>query len=125
MQNYNNLRVTARARAVVSAAYRATETLPRREMFGLTSQMRRAAISAALNIVEGCSRSSTAELIRFLQISIGSAMELEFCCILCGDLHFGTPESIDGLLALNKTLQKELAALIGSLRRRKKSGNRS
>ena len=124
MQNYNNLRVTARARSVVKEAYLATDSFPKREMFGLVAQMRRAAISSALNIVEGCSRRSTKELIRFLEISVGSSMELEFCCVLADDLGFGNKTATARLISLNKTFQRELSALIAALRKRKTTGTR-
>jgi four helix bundle protein len=125
MQSYSNLRVTGRAREVVRATYDFTRNFPRTEQFGLTSQMRRAALSSALNIVEGCSRNSTRELIRFLEVSSGSAMELEFTLLIAEDLDFGQPDANRRLFDLNHLFQKELASLIGALRRRAKTRTRS
>ncbi len=105
MQSYHNLEVAARAREVINATYRFTATFPRGEQFGLIAQMRRAAISTGLNIVEGCSRSTTKELIRFLQISMGSAMELEFTHPIAGDLGYGRVTENQSLFALNLVLQ--------------------
>ena len=63
---------------LVLLVYRATETLPRHELYGLTSQARRAAFSAAANIVEGASRKGKNEFRHFLDISLGSLAELEY-----------------------------------------------
>ncbi|HXJ93219.1 MAG TPA: four helix bundle protein [Terriglobia bacterium] len=66
--------------------YKATRTFPRDELYGLTSQTRRAAASVAANIAEGCGRMGGAEFSRFLQIAMGSASELEFHLLLAHDL---------------------------------------
>ena len=125
MQSYSNLRVAGRARDVVRSTYAFTRDFPRSEQFGLTAQMRRASVSSALNIVEGCSRRSTRELIRFLEMSSGSAMELEFTLLIAEDLEFGRLETNRKLFELNRILQKELASLIGALRRRANAGTRA
>jgi four helix bundle protein len=61
---------------------------PESEKYGLTSQVRRAAYSIPCNIAEGCSRSSEKEFAHFLEISLGSAQELEYCLLLTKDLAF-------------------------------------
>lgn len=66
--------------------YQATAKFPKSELFGLTSQMRRAAASIPANIAEGCGRSGKAELSRYLQISMGSASEVEYHLMLAHDL---------------------------------------
>lgn len=68
------------------AVYKATVTFPREEMYGLTSQIRRASGSISANIAEGCGRSSEIEFARFLQIAFGSASELEYHLLLSHDL---------------------------------------
>jgi four helix bundle protein len=73
MQDAKNLVVGEQARALALAIYRHTESFPRSECFGLTSQMRRAAVSIASNIAEGCGRRSNRELLTFLYIPAGSA----------------------------------------------------
>jgi four helix bundle protein len=123
--NYNNLRVSRRARSVIGLTYSFTRSLPRDEMLGLTAQMRRAALSSGLNIVEGCSRSSTRELIRFLQMSVGSAMELEFALLITHDLGLGSREGRLQLWRSNKILQRETSALIRTLRLRLARRSRS
>ncbi|HEY6218614.1 MAG TPA: four helix bundle protein [Gemmatimonadaceae bacterium] len=125
MQSYRRLRVTGRAREVIRSTYEFTRGLPREEQFGLTSQMRRAAISIGLNIAEGCSRRGTRELIRFLEFSIGSAMELDFGLLICEDLGYGSAIARKSLYELNRIGQRELAALIRSLRHRVATGDRA
>ena len=62
---------------LVATIYKESQNLPENERYGLTSQIRRSAVSIPSNIGEGCSRSSTKELVRFIEISFGSAFELE------------------------------------------------
>ena len=68
--------------------YRATEAFPSRERFGLTDQIRRASISIPANIAEGCGRRSQRDFARFLQISVGSANELEYHLLLARELGY-------------------------------------
>jgi four helix bundle protein len=78
MRDHTKLRAFDLADALALAVYKATANFPREEMFGLTSQLRRAAISIASNIVEGCARFSEAEYVHFLDMAYGSAREVEF-----------------------------------------------
>jgi four helix bundle protein len=68
--------------------YASRKDFPKDEMFGLTSQMRRASASIGMNIAEGCCRKGDAEMVRFLQIAIGSASELEYQLLLVHDLKY-------------------------------------
>lgn len=68
--------------------YRLTAAFPKDELYGLTSQMRRACASIPANIAEGCGRSGSAELVRYLHIAMGSASELEYLVLLAHDLRF-------------------------------------
>jgi len=68
--------------------YQLTQNLPQQEIYGLTSQMRRASSSVPANIVEGCGRESDAEFKRFLIIAQGSANELEYFTVLAKDLGY-------------------------------------
>jgi four helix bundle protein len=87
MEDFKNLKVWAKAHEMTLVVYRKTQTLPREEVYGLTSQLRRAAASVGANIAEGCGRRSDGEMRRFLQIARGSASELEYHLLLARDLH--------------------------------------
>ena len=76
MRDHTKLRAFELADEVVLLIYRATVGFPKEEIYGLTSQMRRAAISVPSNIVEGCARESQTEYLRFLGIAFGSIREL-------------------------------------------------
>jgi len=79
---YQDLVVWQKAMMLAEAIYQATRTFPKEELYGLTSQMRRAAVSVPSNIAEGQGRNSTQEFIRHLSIALGSLLELETQVIL-------------------------------------------
>ena len=70
------------------AIYKATTAFPQTELYGLTSQIRRASVSIPANIAEGCGRDTEKELARFMHIAAGSASELEYHLLLAYDLRF-------------------------------------
>jgi four helix bundle protein len=117
MQNAANLRVTAEARTLAVAVYRATTRFPAAERFGLTSQMRRAAVSVGSNIAEGCGRFGNRELVHFLQIALGSVSELEFQSQIATDLEFLTAADVPLLDQISR-VKRMLARLIKSHRSR-------
>ncbi|MHB1184272.1 MAG: four helix bundle protein [Desulfobulbia bacterium] len=78
MRDHTKLRVFEMADEVVVLIYQATTKFPREEIYGLTSQMRRAAVSVPSNIVEGCARESQADYLRFLHMAFGSLRELHY-----------------------------------------------
>lgn len=82
MQDYKKLNVWQKAHLLAVDIYQATNSFPRNELFGITSQIRRASVSIPANIAEGCGRGSNAELSRFLEFSLGSANELEYQLLL-------------------------------------------
>src|SRR6516164_11165111 len=88
MKNYEELEVWHKAHALTVQLYRETESFPRSEMFGVTSQIRRAAGSIGANLAEGCGRWTDGELARFVQIAMGSASELQNHLRLARDLEF-------------------------------------
>lgn len=88
MPDFKKLDVWVDAHAFVLDIYRSTSTFPRTEQFGLTSQIRRAAVSIPANLAEGCGRDTQAELARFASIALGSANELEYLLILAYDLGY-------------------------------------
>ena len=86
MKDFRNLKVWDKAHKFVLDIYSVTNMFPKVETYGLTSQLRRAAVSIPTNIVERSSRGSDKDFARFIQISIGSASETEYLLILCYDL---------------------------------------
>jgi four helix bundle protein len=88
MQDYKKLQAWQKAHSLVLQTYAISATFPRAELFGLTSQMRRAAISVAANIAEGCCRGGNRMLAQSLRVSLGSAGELEYYLVLATDLKF-------------------------------------
>jgi four helix bundle protein len=86
MKNFRDLNVWEKSHGLALQVYRATADFPAKEVYGLTSQIRRAAASIPGNIAEGCGRNGDAELARFLQIAVGSASELEYHLLLAHDL---------------------------------------
>ena len=88
MRDFKKIQVWERAHRFVLKIYKITSTFPKDELYGLTSQMRRAAVSIPSNIAEGSGRDTQAELARFVHISGGSASELEYQLILAHDLGY-------------------------------------
>jgi four helix bundle protein len=118
MQNAFDLQVTTVARSLASAVYRATQSFPSAERFGLTAQMRRAVVSIGSNIAEGCGRSGDRELVQFLHIALGSASELEFQTWIATDLQFLRETAASPLLSEVARLKKMLARFIKALKSR-------
>jgi four helix bundle protein len=100
----------------VLAVYRASRSFPESERFGLTSQLRRAAVSIPANIAEGCGRRGDRELARFLHIASGSASELEYYVVLAQDLGYLPSPDPNSLLTLATEVRRMVAALARSLR---------
>ena len=86
--DHKSLDVWKRSISLVKKVYELTSSFPKEEMFGLTSQIRRAAVSVPSNIAEGCARNSDKELIQFLYISLGSLSELETQFIIANELGY-------------------------------------
>ena len=118
MQNPKKLLVTARARELAVLTYRATQALPRDERFGLTSQMRRAAVSIGSNIAEGCGRQSDTAFAAFLHYALGSANELEFQLGISLDLAFLPVAECEILASRIIEMKKMLSRLIVSVSRK-------
>jgi len=108
MRDFRQLKVWEKSHQLVLSVYRGTNTFPVNEQYGLTSQMRRAAISIPANIAEGCGKNTDAELARYMQISMGSASELEYHLLLAHDLNYLTTDGYvplhDGVVEVKKML---------------------
>jgi four helix bundle protein len=118
MRDHSKLRAFQLADELALGVYRATRSFPREELFGLTSQMRRAAVSVASNIVEGCGRRTQADYLHFLDIAFGSFRELEYQISLANRLSYLDSDMHTSLHAKCTETSKVLAALIRSLRER-------
>ena len=88
MGDYKKLAVWEKAHQLTLDVYRITASFPKEEMYGLTSQIKRASASIPANIAEGSGRGGDAELVRFLRIAMGSAYEVEYHLLLAHDLSF-------------------------------------
>jgi four helix bundle protein len=117
MRDYTKLRAFELADELAIAVYRVTRSFPREEQFGLTSQMRRAAVSVASNIVEGCARHTETEYLRFLDIAFGSVRELEYQLSLATRLGFIDAATSDPVAMIAQETSKVLGGLIRSLRK--------
>src|SRR3954464_4539247 len=111
MRNFKELRVWDEAHKLTLMLYEDTEEFPRKEMFGLTSQIRRAASSIGANLAEGCGRQSEGELARYVQIALGSASELEYHLLLSRDLAFLRKSSYEKAQTRLTSVRKMLMAL--------------
>ncbi|MGZ3689617.1 MAG: four helix bundle protein [Bdellovibrionota bacterium] len=117
MEDFKNLRVWVKAHDLTLHIYQSTRSFPKEEIYGLTSQMRRASGSIGANIAEGCGRRSDPEMNRFVQIARGSASELEQHLLLARDLRFLTDSEFGELEEQTLEVQRMLAALSQRLQR--------
>jgi four helix bundle protein len=116
MRDHTKLQAFQLADALALLTYRMTAAFPRQEMFGLTSQMRRAAVSVPSNIVEGCARETLSDYLRFLWIAYGSTKELEYQASLAQRLGFLQSGAYGEFRELCVRTAKTLNALLCSLR---------
>ena len=112
MVDYKSLDVWQKARMIVKEIYAISETFPPEEKYGLTSQIRRAAVSVPSNIAEGYNRHSSKDFVHFLRIAKGSAAETETQLILAKDVSFVTAEKADPLLIEIDKLIRMISSLI-------------
>jgi len=115
LKNYKELKVWQKSYNLCLDVYRTTGIFPKEEMYGLTSQMRRSAVSVPSNIAEGYGRKTTADYIRFLYIAYGSLCELETQIMLVGDLNYSDDGRLEALKANISEVERMLKALINSL----------
>ena len=112
---FRDLKVWEKAHQLVKGLYQATGHFPTEEKFGLTAQMRRAAVSIPANIAEGCGRGSDRDMARFLQMSMGSASELEYELLLAHELGLLDSQSLQELAERTTEVKRMLASLIRRL----------
>ena len=117
MRDHRKLRAFELADQLVLLVYEFTRNFPRNEMFGLTSQMRRCAVSVPANIVEGSGRYTENEYVRFLDIAFGSLRELGYYIDLSHRLGFLQHQARSKLEGIHDELSRTLSGLIRSLRK--------
>jgi len=114
-KRFEDLIVWRKAHQLVLAVYRFTESFPRTEIFGLTSQFRRSVISVAANIAEGFKKRGNADKARFLNIAQGSLEECRYYLILAKDLNFGESSEIyKSLEEVSKLIEAYYKAIISN-----------
>jgi len=116
MKDFRKLKVWERGHQLALKMYQATTSYPKNELYGLTSQSRRAATSIPTNLAEGCGRKGDAEFARFVQIAMGSACELEYLLILANDLGYLKHDDSDALSADVIEVKQMLSGLLQKLR---------
>ncbi len=115
VMTHKNLNVWQNAMSFVVDIYRVTQSFPDEEKYGITSQMRKAAVSIPTNIAEGYGRLYKKEIIRFLYIALGSASELETLLIISSELKFIDNLKFDVLKEKNVEIIKMISVLIRSV----------
>jgi four helix bundle protein len=121
-QSFRDLVVWQRAMQLTVSVYRLTRDFPREEIYGLTSQMRRAAVSIASNIAEGQGRLGSGEFRQFLGIARGSTCELQTQLDIARALSFGEAKQIDEAERLSHEVGKMIFAFLESLKNQKGDG---
>lgn len=109
---YSKLKVWQLSRTLTGAIYELTSTFPKSEIFGLSNQMRRAAVSVPSNIAEGCGRRSDRETVRFLYFARGSLFEIETQCYLALDRNYIENETFNRVFELLQSCKRLLNGLI-------------
>ena len=116
MQDFRKLQVWGRSHDLTLKIYELTSGFPRDEIYGLTSQIRRACASIPTNIAEGCGRGSSTDFARFLQIVMGSASETEYLILLAHDLKYLNDDQYVALIDTIVSAKKMLASLLRNIR---------
>jgi four helix bundle protein len=116
MQDFRKLKVWKQAHALTLDVYSLTRAFPKEELFGLTRQMRRSSSSIPTNIAEGCGRGGDVDFARFVQMSMGSACELEYQLELSRDLGYLANDRCSKATAQTQEVKRMLAGLLTTLR---------
>jgi len=102
--------------------YEMSNAFPARERFGITSQIRRAAVSVPSNIAEGYGRNSTADYLRFLRMAVGSAYEIETQLLLCKELGYAEKRTVQNVRNVLIEVMKMLMALVSKVKTSRSKG---
>ncbi|AZI68795.1 four helix bundle protein [Cloacibacterium normanense] len=112
MRDYKKYDIWKLSHLLTLEVYRITESFPKEEIFGLTSQIRRASSSIGINIVEGCGRGSDEDFKRFLRNASGSAFEVEYILLLSKDLNYISEDKFLELTPKAEELKMKISKLI-------------
>ncbi|MDP1620843.1 MAG: four helix bundle protein [Bacteroidales bacterium] len=118
MKTHRDLDVYKGTVALVIEIYQKTSDFPKSEIFGLTSQIRRAGVSIAANISEGVARGSSRDYIRFLRISFGSLSELETLVIIAAQIGYLSQDNTKKILEQIKIITLQISNLIKAIQKR-------
>ncbi len=123
INSYKDLIIWQKAMDLVEMVYRITKTFPKEEQYGLTNQLRRAAVSVPSNIAEGHARSSTQEFHRFLSIVRGSLAEVETQLLIAQRLDYLAADQLSAILSLQIEINKMTNSLMTKLAPASKTTN--
>ena len=115
VRNYRDLFVWQKSMRFVTDVYQLTDNFPSKEMYGITSQLRRASVSIPSNIAEGYGRNSIAEYKRFSQIALGSLYEVQTLLEVSFNLRYTSQELFSIMFESTRELERMLSALIRKL----------
>jgi four helix bundle protein len=121
LRDYRSLKVWAKAHRLNLDVYALTNAFPREEVYGLTSQMRRAASSIPTNLAEGCGRETVAELARFLYIAMGSVSELDCQLLMAKDLDYITLAEYEQTLTQLNEVRRMLIAYLSKIKQERQA----
>lgn len=116
MKTYRDLLVWQKSMTFVTNIYQVIKTFPKEEIYGLTSQIRRCAISIPSNIAEGYGRNSTNDYIRFLQISMGSIFEIQTQLEIAKNLDYLNKSKFQEAYDMSREIERMLSSLIHKLK---------
>ena len=119
VKTYKDLIVWQKAMQLVTLVYKITKDLPKEELYGLISQIRRSAVSIPSNIAEGYGRNSTNDYTRFLQISTGSLYEMQTHLEICLNLKYLSKKLFEELYEQSREIERMLSSLITKLNKGK------
>lgn len=118
MRDFKKLDIWKKSLSFSILIYRITDAFPDKEKFGLISQLRRASVSIVSNIAEGSARKSETDFTRYLEMSLGSAFEIETQLIICREIGYISDDQYDSLVESILTIQKQINQLITVIRQK-------
>lgn len=116
MKTYRDLVVWDKSMDIVTHIYELTKIFPKEEIYGLTSQVRRSAVSIPSNIAEGYGRRSTDDYIRFLQISMSSLYEMQTQVEISLNLKYINQEKFELIFSMTREVERMLSSLISKIK---------